>query len=249
MLALGTIAGRGGAGDRPESRRERSGRRPDPRSTSRSIPRARSSALGERTRRPPPAVHAQHEHLLPGARSSPRPRRGPPPARTPPAIPGRERTPLPGRPESRTPGRSPDPVRPGRNGGFGPGPLAAAESGCSVPPHHYPGSPQWSLTGTSPPQPRSDAPASDRFAVGLPGHSSAFGPVPDPAGQVFQAPHWACQHHTGGYRAADCSATHNVPTSHPVPLAAGRRSLRFHAAAARSGGPGLTGPNTLSPGE
>jgi hypothetical protein len=51
MLPVTRIAGRGGAGDRREPRPAQSGRRPGPRSTSRSIPGAGSRALAEHERR------------------------------------------------------------------------------------------------------------------------------------------------------------------------------------------------------
>lgn len=66
---MALIDGRAVAGDRPE----RSGRRPGPRSTSRSIPTTRQSDHGEYARLPPRAGHAQHERRALAARSSRRP--------------------------------------------------------------------------------------------------------------------------------------------------------------------------------
>jgi hypothetical protein len=136
-LALVRIAGHGGVGAQRGLRPDQSARRLGPRSTSRSIPRARSLALAEYARRPQPADLPQREHPAPEARASMNVPAGRQDPRTPPGIPGRGRTPLLDHPQIRTPGRSPDRARCGRSRGSGQGRQGATESGCSIRPRRH----------------------------------------------------------------------------------------------------------------
>jgi hypothetical protein len=137
--AVALIEGRAVAGDRPEPRPERSGRRPGPRSASRSVPTARRLERGEYARLPPRAGHAQTERRAPAARSSQSGRGGRPSARTLRGIQGRERTPPPDSPASRTRDRSPGPGHRDRNAGFDRSLRGTAAPGCSRCPRPYPG--------------------------------------------------------------------------------------------------------------
>jgi hypothetical protein len=131
------IGGLGAVDDLQELRQGRSGRRQGPRSTSRSVPKARLPAHAECERPRQPAAHAQRGYPEPGAISSPNAPQGRRHARRLRESPCRGRRPSLRRPSSRTRGRSPSPAHRGRNGGFGRGRRAATRSGCLAPPHRY----------------------------------------------------------------------------------------------------------------
>jgi hypothetical protein len=133
------IEGRAVAGDRREPRPERSGRRPGPRSTSRSIPTTRRSDHAEYARLPPRAgmlslnvAHLEPDHHRAACGA------GRAPGHFEESRAEKEHHPRISR-GSRTRDRSPEPAHRDTNAGFGRSLRGATEPGCSDVHVPYPG--------------------------------------------------------------------------------------------------------------